>query len=214
MRSIDLIKMVKPGKNSIIRFILHCYVKWIVNRHFHELRFDPLEVDPNKSILLIANHFSFWDSLILYIVCYKSIKKKFYVMVREDTTVQLKYLKYGGAFSVNKHSRDMLQSLDYAAELLNDPQNLVLIFPQGKLYSNFINDIHFEKGISKIIAKAEGKFQLLFAATFVQYLKHKNATATVYLKAVPGEGKNFEELKNAYQKHYDNAKLQQTEIVI
>ena len=59
-------------------------------------------------------------------------------MVREDTTVQLQYLKYGGAFSINKKSRDMLQSLDYAAELLNDPQNLVLIFPQGKLYSNFV----------------------------------------------------------------------------
>jgi len=206
--------MVKPGKNFVIRFILHYYVNWIVGRHFHEVRFEPLEVDPNKSILLIANHFSFWDSLILYIVCYKLLKKKFYVMVREDTTVQLKYLKYGGAFSVNKNSRDMLQSLDYAAELLNDPQNLVLIFPQGKLYSNFVNDIHFEKGITRVIEKAEGKFQLLFGATFVQYLKHKKATATVYLKAEPDEVKSFEELKNAYQKHYDNAKLQQTEIVI
>lgn len=206
--------MVKPGKNFVIRFILHYYVNWIVGRHFHEVRFEPVEGDPNKSILLIANHFSFWDSLILYIVCYKLLKKKFYVMVREDTTVKLKYLKYGGAFSVNKNSRDMLQSLDYAAELLNDPQNLVLIFPQGKLYSNFVNDVHFEKGITKVIEKAEGEFQLLFAATFIQYLKHKKPTATVYLKVEPGEGKNFEELKNAYQKHYDNAKLQQTEIVI
>ena len=206
--------MVRPRSNFFIRNILHYYVNWIVGRHFHEVRFEQVEVDPNKSILLIANHFSFWDSLILYIVCYKSLKKKFYVMVREDTTVQLKYLKYGGAFSVNKNSRDMLQSLEYAAELLKDPKNLVLIFPQGKLYSNFVNDIHFEKGISKITEKAEGKFQLLFAATFVQYLKHKKATATVYLKVDPGEVKSFGELKNAYQKHYDNAKLQQTEIVI
>jgi 1-acyl-sn-glycerol-3-phosphate acyltransferase len=206
--------MVKPGKNFVIRFMLHYYVNLIVSRHFHEVRFEPVEVDPNKSILLIANHFSFWDSLILYIVCYKLLKKKFHVMVREDTTIQLKYLKYGGAFSVNKRSRDMLQSLEYAAELLNDPQNLVLIFPQGKLYSNFVNDIHFEKGITRIIEKVEGKFQLLFAATFVQYLKHKKPTATVYLKVEPNAGKDFEELKNAYQKHYDNAKLQQTEIVI
>lgn len=206
--------MVKPEKNFVIRFILHYYVNWIVGRHFHELCFEPVDVDPNKSVLLIANHFSFWDSLVLYIVCYKSLKKKFYVMVREDTTVQLKYLKYGGAFSVNKNSRDMLQSLDYAAELLQDPQNLVLIFPQGKLYSNFVNDIHFEKGITKVREKAEGKFQLLFAATFVQYLKHKKPTATVYLKAEQNAGGNFEELKNAYQKHYDNVKLQQTEIVI
>jgi 1-acyl-sn-glycerol-3-phosphate acyltransferase len=206
--------MVKPAKNFVIRFILHYYVNWIVRRHFHEVRFEPVTVDPKKSILLIANHFSFWDSLILYIVCHKLLKKKFYVMVRQDTTVQLKYLKYGGAFSVNKRSRDMLQSLDYAAELLNDPQNLVLIFPQGKLYSNFVNDIHFEKGIAKVIAKAQGKFQLVAAATFVQYLKHKKPTASVYLKVEQNAGGNFEELKYAYQMHYDNAKLQQTEIVI
>jgi len=206
--------MIKPGKNFIIRQILHSYVSWIVKHHFHDLKFDPVEIDPNKSVLLIANHFSFWDSLILFIVCRKLVKKSFYVMAREDTTVKFQYVKYGGAFSINKQSRDMLQSLDYAAELLNDPQNLVLIFPQGKLYSNFVNTMQFEKGITRIMEKAEGKFQLLFAATFVQYLKHKRPTATVYLKAEPSFGKSLEDLKNAYQMHYDNAKLQQTEIVI
>jgi 1-acyl-sn-glycerol-3-phosphate acyltransferase len=206
--------MIKPKKNFIIRNILHYYVKWIVRRNFHELRFEPVKVDPNKSILLVANHFSFWDSLILYNICCKLLKKKFYVMVREDTTVQLKYLKFGGAFSINKNSKGMLESLEYAAQLLNDPQNLVLIFPQGKLYSNFVNDIHFEKGINKVIEKANDKFQLTFAATFVQYMKHKRPTATVYLQNASAESKSFEDLKNAYQKHYDNAKLQQTEIVI
>ena len=206
--------MIKPGKNFIIRQILHSYVSWIVKHHFHKLKFDPVEIDPNKSVLLIANHFSFWDSLILFVVCRKFMKKKFNVMAREDTTVKFQYVKYGGAFSINKQSRDMLQSLDYAAELLNDAQNLVLIFPQGKLYSNFVNTVQFEKGITRIMEKAEEKFQLLFAATFVQYLKHKKPTATVYLKAEPSGGKSFEDLKNAYQMHYDNAKLQQTEIVI
>jgi len=206
--------MIKVGNNFFIRQILHSYVTWIVKRHFHELKFDPVGVDPNKSILLIANHFSFWDSLILFIVCRKLMKKKFHVMAREETTVKFQYVKYGGAFSINRQSRDMLESLDYAANLLNDPQNLVLIFPQGKLYSNFVNTIQFEKGITRVIEKAEGKFQLIFAATFVQYLKHKKPTATVYLQAEPYAGKNFEELKNVYQMHYDNAKLQQSEIVI
>ena len=135
-------------------------------------------------------------------------------MAREDTTIKFQYVKHGGAFSIDKQSREILQSLGYAAELLNDPQNLVLIFPQGKLYSNFVNTVQFEKGIMRVMEKANGKFQLLFAATFVQYLKHKKPTATIYLKTEPSEGKSFEDLKNAYQMHYDNAKLQQTEIVI
>jgi len=206
--------MIKSGNNFFIRQILHYYVTWIVSRHFHELKFAPVNADPNTSILLIANHFSFWDSLILYMVCRKILKRKFYVMAREDTTVKFQYVKYGGAFSINKQSKDMLQSLDYAAELLNDPQNLVLIFPQGKLYSNFVSTIQFEKGIARVMEKATGKFQLLFAATFVQYMKHKKPTATVYLQIEPYQNKSFEDLKNAYQMHFDNAKLRQTEIVI
>lgn len=206
--------MIKPGNNFFIRQILHYYVTLIVKHHFHELKFNVIDADPNKSILLIANHFSFWDSLILFTVCRKLTKKNFHVMVSEDTTVKFQYVKHGGAFSINKQSRDMLQSLDHAAELLYDPQNLVLIFPQGKLYSNFVNTVQFEKGITRVMEKAEGKFQLLFAATFVQYLKHKKPTATVYLRVEPSGAESFEDLKKAYQMHYDNAKLQQTEIVI
>jgi len=206
--------MIRNQKNFFIRCILHYYTRWIVGRHFHEILFNTIEVDSNRSILLIANHFSFWDSLILYIINLKLLKKKFHVMVREDTTLHLKHLKYGGAFSVNKKSKDMLESLDYAAGLLNDPQNLVLIFPQGKLYSNFVNDINFEKGVMRIMAKAEGKFQLIFAATFIQYFKHKKQSVTVYIKNEDCMGKGFDDLKNAYQKYYDSTKLQQTEIVI
>ena len=206
--------MIRNQNNFFIRWILHNYTQWIVSRHFHEIIHNQIEVDPHKSVLLIANHFSFWDSLILYVINQKVLKKTFHVMVREDTTLHLKYVRYGGAFSINKKSKGMLESLDYAAELLDDPQNLVLIFPQGKLYSNFVNEINFEKGIMKIIQKAEGSFQLLFATTFIQYFKHKKQSVTVYLKQEEYTGKNFEDIKNAYQKHYENTKLQQTEIVI
>ncbi|MGZ3750948.1 MAG: 1-acyl-sn-glycerol-3-phosphate acyltransferase [Mucilaginibacter sp.] len=206
--------MIRNQKNLFYRLILHYYTRWIISRHFNEVLFNAIDVDQNQSVLLIANHFSYWDALILYIVNKKLLKKNFHVMVREDTTLHLKYLRYGGAFSVNKKSRDMIRSIDYAAELLNDLQNLVLIFPQGKLYSNFVSDINFEKGVLKVMAKAEGKFQLVFAATFIQYLKHKHPTATVYLKNETLTFNSLEELKDAFQQHYDSTKLQQTEIVL
>jgi 1-acyl-sn-glycerol-3-phosphate acyltransferase len=211
---LNLPLMVRNKKNFVIRFILHAYVLWTIRRHLHQINFNKIETDADKSVLLLANHFSYWDSLILYIVSRKLFKRNYHVMVREDTTVKLHYLKYAGAFSVNKKSRDMLQSLDYAAELLQSPQNIVLIFPQGKLYSNFVNDINFEKGVTKIMAKAEDKFQLIFAATFIQYMRHKKPTVTVYLENAAPVGKTQDELKNAYQQFYEKAKAEQTEIVI
>jgi len=206
--------MVRNKRNFFIRWVLHAYVLCTIKRHLHEINFHKIETDPDKSILLLANHFSYWDSLILYIVTRKLFKRKYHVMVREDTTVKLHYLKYAGAFSVNKKSRDMLQSLDYAAELLQSQQNLVLIFPQGKLYSNFVSDINFEKGATKVMAKAEGKFQLIFAATFIQYMRHKKPTVTVYLENAASATKTQDELKNAYQQFYEKAKAEQTEIII
>jgi len=107
-------------------------------------------------------------------------------------------------------------SLDYAIGLLKDPNNLLLIFPQGQLYPNFTSYIHFEKGVQRIIDKAEGKFQLVFAAAFIQYFKHFKPTATVYLKteSVIYAGKSINELQSAYQQHFDASKQLQIEIDI
>lgn len=196
--------------------IVHYYIKWAVGKTFHELLFNDIVLDKSKSVLLIGNHFSFWDGLILYCINDRLLKKKLHVMILEETARKERFLKYVGAFSVKKDSKGILQSLDYAAELLADPANLVLMFPQGRLYANFVTNIKFEKGLVRIIEKAAGNFQLIFASTFIQYFKHKKPTATVYLKSEPENyaGKSIDKLQEAYQRHYEASKLQQTEIDI
>ena len=206
--------MIRPKNNPIIYWFLRNYVIWRVGKHFHQLLFNSIDVDKNRSILLIANHYSFWDALVLFCVGDQLFKKKFHVMLLEETSRKEPFLKYGGAFSVNKNTKDILLSLDYAAKLLDDPNNLVLIFPQGRLYPNFTADIYFEKGVQRIIDKARGKFQLVLAAAFIQYFKHIKPTATVYLKteSVIYAGKSITELQNAYQQHFNASKQLQTEI--
>lgn len=207
-------KVIRNKKNIFINRIIHYYVKWIVARQFHEVLFNDVEIDKSKSVLLVANHFSFWDGLILYCVTEKLLKKRYHVMVEEKTVHMLHYLKFAGAFSVTKKSRDIIESLDYAARLLDDPQNLVLIFPQGKLFSNYVDDVRFDKGVFRIMQKAQGKYQLLFASTFIQYFKHKKSTATVYLKRDNNNYPNIAGLKEAYQQHYSSSKLLQTQFDI
>lgn len=206
--------MIYNKKNFFINRLIHFYVKRIVSRQFHEVLCDAIEVDKDKSILLIANHFSFWDGLILYCVNDKILKKKYHVMVEKETVHMLHYLKFAGAFSITKKSRDVIESLNYAAKLLDDPQNLVLIFPQGKLFSNYVDDVRFDKGVFRIMQKAQTNFQLLFASTFIQYFKHKKPTATVYLKSDSQKYTNVTELKAAYQQYYSSSKLLQTEFDI
>ena len=108
----------------------------------------------------------------------------------------------------------MMESLAYAGELLQDPQNMVLIFPQARLYSNFVDDIHFERGLLRVIKKAVGKFQYVFAATFIEYFQHKKPTVNVHVKSSVQQTESIEELKDLFQAHYTSAKLLQTQIII
>jgi 1-acyl-sn-glycerol-3-phosphate acyltransferase len=204
--------MIYPKNNHIIRWGFHTYIHWIIARNFNHIDFNSIDIDKNRPVLLIANHSGFWDGFLSYYINCKLLKKKFHIMLLEKTAKRIPILKYGGAFSINKRSKDIFESLDFAAQLLNEPDNLVLIFPQGKLYSNFITLVEFEKGIMKILKQAEGKFQLVFSAMFIEHFQHKKPDATVYLKAVDKDGfDTIDELQTAYQQHYDIARLQQIE---
>ncbi|QHS54440.1 glycerol acyltransferase [Mucilaginibacter sp. 14171R-50] len=208
--------MLYPKKNPVAKWIFRAYVKWLVGKEFHEFIYNNAEVDKNKSVLLIANHFSFWDALLLFCLNEKLFKKNFHVMILQETAKKVSSLRYGGAFSVNKGSRDMLRSLNYASQLLSDPDNLVLMFPQGRLFSNFTSHVTFQKGIMKLIENATDHYQVIFAATFIQYLQHKKPTVTVYLKREDDnfKGKTINDLQSSYQQHYQSSKQQQTEIDI
>jgi 1-acyl-sn-glycerol-3-phosphate acyltransferase len=206
--------MIYPQKNKLIHWFFHHYILNIVKGNFKQIKYNDVGVDKDKSVLLLANHFSWWDGFLLYYINHKILKKKFHVMVIAETMQQVSFFKYMGAFSVNKNSREILASLDYAAKLLNDPQNLVLIFPQGKLYSNFIDKISFEKGLLKITQGVSGKYQTVLAATFIESLQYKKPSASVYLKTITGSYNNIDDIRGAYQQHYNSSKLVQTEIVI
>jgi 1-acyl-sn-glycerol-3-phosphate acyltransferase len=205
--------MIYPQKNRLINWFFHNYILRIVKSNFREVNYNEVEIDKGRSVLLLANHFSWWDGFLMYYINQQVLKKRFHVMVIEETVQKVSFFKYVGAFSVSKNSRDMLASLDYAAKLLNDPENMVLIFPQGKLYSNFTDEVKFEKGLSKIIDAATGKFQTVMAATFIENLQYKKPAVSVYLKAI-SEINVLGDAQTAYQQHYDSAKHQQNKITV
>jgi 1-acyl-sn-glycerol-3-phosphate acyltransferase len=206
--------MIRPKNNKPIHWFFHHYIRLIIKNNFKAFNFNTIKTDPDKSVLLLANHFGWWDGFLLYWLNYLLLKKKFHIMILEDTVRKVFFLKYMGAFSVVKNSRSMMESLEYAGNLLHDPQNLVLIFPQARLFSNFVDDVHFERGLLKVMKQAAGKFQYVFAATFIEYFQHKKPTINVYVEITRQEVNTIDELKNLYQQHYDAAKQLQTQIII
>ncbi len=207
--------MIYPKKNAIIRAGFYAYARFIIARNFSNISFNSIVIENGKSVLLIANHAGFWDGFLMHHINRKLLKKKFHIMLLERTAKRIPILRYGGAFSVKKNSKGIIQSLNFAAQLLNDPQNLVLIFPQGKLYSNFITEVDFEKGVMKVIEKAQGKFQLVYSAMFIEYFTNKKPQANIYLKQLNNTNfTNIQQLQASYQEHYNDARRLQTEIIL
>lgn len=106
-----------------------------------------------------------------------------------------------------------MDTLNYAGELLNDPNNLVLVFPQGKLHSNHTKSVVFEKGVMQMINASQKKINIIFAATFVDYFAKRKPSANTYLQNWENEEYvSLQLLKSAYNKHYDQSLVKQTQI--
>ena len=206
--------MVKNKDNWLKSGFFSRYISRSVKRHYHKIDFDLVETDPQKAILLIANHYSWWDGFLLFYLNKLLFKKKFHIMILEETIIKHGFLKYVGSFSVSKTSRSMLETLKYAGNLLDDPENLLVIFPQGKLYSNFVDEVKFEKGLERIINYSSQNFDYVFAASFTEGFSEPKPAVFIYLKKQSAA--NFAGLtavQSAYQKHYRQSKSVQIAIV-
>ena len=202
-------------RKYLIRAFFSWYISRIIHLDFKQLWFDELSFDSKRPILLLANHFSWWDGFLMFQMNRKLFKKKFHVMVTEENYRKVWFLKYLGAFSVNRHSREMIRSLEYAGTLLNDEDNLVLIFPQGKLYSSHVRQVEFEKGLIRVINASEKKFQYVFAASFVDYFENRKPTVRCYLSCWEGaEFTSLQLIKSAYNRHFELSKQVQNGIIV
>ncbi len=206
--------MIRNKNNWLVYSFFSWYISRRINKYFHQVIYDPIKTDPDKSVMLIANHYSWWDGFLFFHLNKLLFKKKFHIMILEETIRKNSFMKYTGAFSVSKGSRSILETLEFAGNLLNDPKNLLLIFPQGKLYSNFKDEVNFEKGLTRLIGFSEKKFQYVFAASFTEHFSQPKPTAFIYLKS--WEAANLDSLATvslAYQEHYRQSKKAQSAIV-
>jgi hypothetical protein len=102
-------------------------------------------------------------------------------MMQEDHLQARMWAHHCGAFSINRNSREMIRSLQYAADILKDPENLVVVFPQGELISNHTTEIKVEKGIERLIKNIKGPCQVVYSSAFVEYFESLKPSLYIHL---------------------------------
>ncbi len=193
--------MIEAAPTPLGRWWWQTFCRWSIRWMFHDFEIRCTEApDPGKAILLIGNHISWWDGFWPIELNRRLWKREYYVMMLEDQLAPRPLMRRGGAFSIRPGHRSVVQTLRYAAGLLASPQNLVLVYPQGKIHSQYDRNFTFEPGVRKLIEITNAPFQVLFFAALLDYGAHPKPTLTMTLSPWKVEG----DLEQAYRAFFES----------
>jgi len=193
--------MIKAKHHRAIYPLFQWLCRFMIKRNFCCVHLEGEFNDNGHSVLVVANHISWWDGFWVEYLNYKTIHRTFHFMMLEEQLKKHWYFQHTGGFSVKKNSREILESIDYTVELLEKDKNMVLMFPQGKIHSSHNNSVHFEGGIQKIIRKCKDETQVMFVVNITDYFSDAKPHLFIYTKTGTADlliNRNIEEEYNLF----------------
>jgi 1-acyl-sn-glycerol-3-phosphate acyltransferase len=174
-----------------------------LKRHFQKVEFVCTTDTANRPVLLIGNHFSWWDGFIAYRLNDLCLRKKFHIMMLEEQLETRLFLNKAGAFSIKRGSRSVVESLQYASGLLHENANMVALFPQGTIASIHRRPVRFEKGVERIIAGAPDHLLILFYVALPDWYSEKKPGLTVRVIEYSARERSVTDLEETYNMFLD-----------
>jgi hypothetical protein len=207
--------MIKPRYNPFLSWFFSKYTIFSIQWHFSKVNIQGEFNDTGKPVLMIGNHFSWWDGFFAHYLNMKLLHRRFNVMMLERELKKRMFLNKIGAFSLSRGAHEMLRSLEFLKELMKDNQNLVVYYPQGKFQSIYDSPIKFQRGIEHVLKGFSSQdIQVFLYAGLVDYLKHKKPALTFYIGEYSLEkGGSLQDIEDAYNALYQQGMKNQIEAV-
>jgi hypothetical protein len=194
----------KASHHFIIHPFFRFYSVWKTGSKFHKVYLNGTFTDKNLPVLLISNHFSWWDGFWAVYLNEKIFHRIFHFMMLEEQLKSHMFFNKTGGYSIKKGSRTIIETIDYTAQLLSDRKNLVLIFPQGEISSMHTRDISFENGIEHIIQKINGRIHIVFLVNIIDYFSSPKPGLYMYFMEYQGDDFTTAMLQREYNKFYSD----------
>jgi len=203
--------MIRAKHNKIYIWFFRKYFGILRKIQFRRISVaSEYKISEHQSVLLFQNHFSWWDGYWSDWLSKNVFKRKFHVMMLEEQLRKRMFLNRCGVFSIQKNNRDFLNSLSYASEILNDPGNLVTIYPNGVMLTQHDQKPQFQKGINRIVEGKTENIAIVFAVFLVDYFGFIRPEIRIYLENYSGQ-RTVEALGKAYHSFYQECITKQTE---
>ena len=137
--------------------------------HFYSTNNAP-ELDPSGSVLLLPNHFSWWDGFFVYHLLYPMRRRKVNLMMLEQQLRRYWYFRNLGAYSIDPGSRSgVFETLNYTSGLLENPSQIAVVYPQGGIESITKNPVTLQRGIASILGGVQNPVSVLPVFFRVEY---------------------------------------------
>jgi 1-acyl-sn-glycerol-3-phosphate acyltransferase len=185
-------------------WFLYPFFEWYMwNRmklHFSKIRIDGNFEDRGLPLLVIPNHFSWWDGFIISSLNRKVFHRKYHVMMLEKQLKKYLFFSKTGAFSISTDPKGILESMSYAAKLLKKSENMVTFFPQGHFESVYQYPLHLKGGLKWLLKNLKNEIQVIFVANLAEYFEYPKPQLFIYYKEYI-----FSEINNCIiEKDYNN----------
>lgn len=202
--------MIKARHTLIGRMVSNLYSGSKMNRAFHETAYIGEWSENGLPILMLSNHFCWWDGFIQYRLNRAVFDRKLYIMMLEEQLQENRILNKCGCFSVKKNSRSIIETLDYCIDIVKEPDNMLLIFPQGEIQSMHTERIKFESGLRYLLKHIKNEVNIVFNVNLVDYFSERKPRLSIYFKvSLSDQFTNKQALEEEYNAFYTECKNKQ-----
>ncbi|MFP4526521.1 MAG: hypothetical protein ACLFNL_09025, partial [Bacteroidales bacterium] len=112
--------MITAMHHSWYERFFRFYSRFMLSNHFRRIIINGSYTEKNRPVMLIGNHFSWWDGFIANYLNMVVFKKRFHIMMLEEQLKPRMFLNKAGAYSIKKQTRDVVNTLNYTVELMKD----------------------------------------------------------------------------------------------
>jgi 1-acyl-sn-glycerol-3-phosphate acyltransferase len=166
--------MIAANKNDFWDVVIFAWLKRRLRRQFYTISVRGLshlqKLSPDRPTLAFSNHTNWWDGLIVFYLTRQAKHKSFYLMMDEKQLRHFRFFTWIGAFSVDLSNQlKAAAATRYAVRLLQKSENLMWIFPQGRMGSAY-EPISIQPGTNFLALRSAGA-QMLPAAFRYEFFR-------------------------------------------
>lgn len=168
--------MIPANKNPLLDSFFYLYCRWLLRRNFSGIYIKGLEnyskLDRARPAICFANHTNWWDGFLTFYLTRFNSHKATFCMMEEKQLKYYRFFTWLGMYSVDtSNPLRAAASVRYTIQLLQNPESLCWIFPQGKTTSIY-SPIEVKEGTA-YLANNVSRAQLLPVIFRYEFLKEE-----------------------------------------